>query len=222
MVLARETRLSRAFGLGLTAGIVYFAGTLYWLTHVMVVYGGLPFWLAAPVNAAFVAYLALFPALFAAIVCRLALAHGPAGLLAAPLVWISTELGRTYLFTGFPWSLLGYSQATTLPIAQFASLFGVYGVSALVVSANAAAASVVLRATAGTNRSVIRSVSIPSAAIVAGLLGRRRLGAGCAHRPLNGPNPGTRPRRRRSGQASIRWQSSIRGRRWASSMSMCR
>ena len=27
-------------------------------------------------------------------------------------VWVATELGRTYLFTGFPWVLLGYSQAT--------------------------------------------------------------------------------------------------------------
>ena len=55
-------------------------------------------------------------------------------LLAAPLVWVATELGRTHLFTGFPWVLLGYSQATVLPIAQLASVFGVYGVSALVAA----------------------------------------------------------------------------------------
>ena len=51
---------------------------------------------------------------------------------------MATELGRTYLFTGFPWVLLGYSQASVLPIAQLASLFGVYGVSALVAAASAA------------------------------------------------------------------------------------
>jgi apolipoprotein N-acyltransferase len=38
--------------------------------------------------------------------------------------------------------LLGYSQATTLPIAQLASVAGVYGVSALVASVSAAAAFV--------------------------------------------------------------------------------
>jgi apolipoprotein N-acyltransferase len=43
-------------------------------------------------------------------------------------------LGRAYLFTGFPWVLLGYSQATVLPVAQLASVFGVYGLSALVPS----------------------------------------------------------------------------------------
>ena len=60
--------------------------------------------------------------------------------MAAPLVWVATELGRTYIFTGFPWVLLGYSQATVLPIAQLASLFGVYGVSMLVAAVSAALA----------------------------------------------------------------------------------
>jgi apolipoprotein N-acyltransferase len=47
------------------------------------------------------------------------------------------ELGRTRILTGFPWVLLGYSQTTVLPIAQFASIFGVYGVSMLVASVSA-------------------------------------------------------------------------------------
>ena len=39
-------------------------------------------------------------------------------------------MGRTYVLDGFPWELLGYSQATVLPIAQIASVVGVYGLSA--------------------------------------------------------------------------------------------
>ena len=35
------------------------------------------------------------------------------------------------MWDGFPWALLGYSQVTMLPIAQIASLVGVYGLSAL-------------------------------------------------------------------------------------------
>ena len=65
--------------------------------------------------------------------------------MAAPLVWVATELGRTHIFTGFPWVLLGYSQTTVLPIAQFASLFGVYGVSMLVASVSAAVAIAMFR-----------------------------------------------------------------------------
>jgi len=91
------------------------------------------------VNAALIAYLALFPAIFAAIVGRLTSTYGWLGLAASPVVWVATELGRTHLLTGFPWVLLGYSQTTVLPIAQLASLFGVYGVSGLVASVSAAA-----------------------------------------------------------------------------------
>jgi apolipoprotein N-acyltransferase len=135
--------LRRAFTLGLVTGVVYFTGTLYWITRVMVMYGDLAPWVAALVNAALILYLALFPATFALLVRRIVAAHGPAGLMAAPIVWVATELGRTHVFTGFPWVLLGYSQTSVLPIAQLASLFGVYGVSMLVASVNAAVAMTV-------------------------------------------------------------------------------
>jgi apolipoprotein N-acyltransferase len=136
----------RAFALGLVTGAVHFAGSLYWITHVMIVYGGLQPVVAALVNAALVAYLALFPAVFALIVNRVVHAYGPRTLLVAPLVWVATELGRTHLFTGFPWVLLGYSQVAVAPVAQLAAVCGVYGVSALVALVSAAAAAVAVRA----------------------------------------------------------------------------
>ena len=142
LVTLRRGSLVRAFGLGLTTGAVYFAGTVYWITNVMALYGNLPTWVAILVNAALVAYMALFPALFAVIVRRYVMAFGPPALGAAPLVWVATELGRTYFFTGFPWVLLGYSQASVLPIAQLASILGVYGVSGLVAGVSAGMAIV--------------------------------------------------------------------------------
>ncbi len=144
--------LTRAFALGLTTGVVFFTGTLYWITLVMAAYGPMQMWVAALVNGLLIAYLALFPAIFAVVVRRLVVARGPAVLMAAPLVWVATELGRTHLFTGFPWVVLGYSQATVLPVAQLASLFGVYGVSALVAGVSAAAAAVVTSAPEGGRR----------------------------------------------------------------------
>jgi apolipoprotein N-acyltransferase len=134
-----------AFTLGLITGIVSFTGTLYWITHVMAVYGGLSQWVAILINALLIAYLALFPAAFAVIVRRSIISYGPPALMAAPVVWIATELGRTYLLTGFPWVLLGYSQASVLPIAQLASLFGVYGVSMLVAAVSASLALFAVR-----------------------------------------------------------------------------
>ena len=140
LVALQDTTPRRAFALGLLAGAVYFTGTLYWITRVMVRYGDLQTWVAMLVNGALIAYLAFFPALFAFVVRRITIAYGPQALAAAPIVWVATELGRNYPFGGFPWVLLGYSQVTVLPIAQVASVFGVYGVSMLVASVSTALA----------------------------------------------------------------------------------
>jgi apolipoprotein N-acyltransferase len=131
----------RAFTLGLVSGIIYFTGTLYWITRVMAMYGEMAFWVAVLINALLVLYQAAYVAIFALIVRRLVMAYGPSALMAAPLAWVTIELGRTRILTGFPWVLLGYSQTSVLPIAQLASLFGVYGVSLLVASVSAALAT---------------------------------------------------------------------------------
>jgi apolipoprotein N-acyltransferase len=132
--------VGRAFVLGLVSGVVFFVGTLYWITGVMVVYGGLNVVSAVLANAALIAFLALFPATFALVMSQLRRASDQRALLIAPFVWVATELGRTHVFGGFPWVLLGYSQVSVLPVVQFASIVGVYGVSALVASVGAALA----------------------------------------------------------------------------------
>jgi len=139
-LIHRRQPSRRAFTLGLAAGIVYFSGTLYWLVETMTTFGGLPPWQAVFAAAILIVYLSLFPALFALILARLTRAFGPRALALAPFVWVATEMGRTYILDGFPWELLGYSQATVLPIAQLASVVGVYGLSAFVVMVSAAAA----------------------------------------------------------------------------------
>jgi apolipoprotein N-acyltransferase len=133
-------RVHTPFGLGLITGAVYFAGTLYWLVQTMTTFGGLATPMAAFAAGVLVAYLSLFPAFFAWIQARLFRAFGTTALLLAPFVWVATEMGRTYIWDGFPWELLGYSQVTVLPIAQLASVIGVYGVSAFVAMVSAAAA----------------------------------------------------------------------------------
>jgi apolipoprotein N-acyltransferase len=138
----------RPLALGFLTGVIYFTGTLYWITRVMAVYGGLQVWVSILINVALIAYLAVFPALFALIVRQLMLAHGRAAILASPLVWVASEVARGY-FSGFPWGLLGYSQIRVLPIAQLASVGGVYGVSLLVAAVSAA---VVFAASAPSRR----------------------------------------------------------------------
>lgn len=108
----------------------------------MTTFGGLSKPLAVLAAALLVAYLALFPGIFALVQWRLGRAFGPVALLLSPAVWVATEMGRTYIWDGFPWELLGYSQAAVLPVAQLASVAGVYGLSALVAGVSAACAFV--------------------------------------------------------------------------------
>jgi apolipoprotein N-acyltransferase len=144
VVSASRQGARRVFLLGLLSGGVYFAATLYWLVETMTTFGGLATAAAVFAAGVLVAYLALFPAAFAIILARFHRALGLRALALVPPVWVTTELGRQYVWDGFPWALLGYSQVTTLPVAQVASLAGVYGLSALLALTSAAAASVVL------------------------------------------------------------------------------
>ncbi len=120
-------------------GSLYFAGTLYWIPHTLTTYGDQAGPVAVVVTILLIAYLALFPGAFAATLVVLRRAFGIRALLIAPAVWVTSELGRMYFLSGFPWELLGYSQTHVLPVAQLASLAGVHGVSAFVVLVNAAA-----------------------------------------------------------------------------------
>lgn len=136
LICVRVFSLSYSFFLGFVAGGVHFVSMLYWIPNVMVEFGGLIPAVSLSLYLLFISYLALFPALFSVGVVIVLRRFGLIGLLYAPALWVTTELGRLHLFTGFPWELLGYSQTSVLPVAQLASLFGVLGVSALIVLVN--------------------------------------------------------------------------------------
>ena len=57
--------LRRAFWLGLMTGLVYFAGTVYWTSSVLAVFGGMPMILAVVAMLLLAAYLAIYPAVTA-------------------------------------------------------------------------------------------------------------------------------------------------------------
>ena len=134
----------RALGLGWTTGAVYFGGTLYWVVGVMQTFGNLALPVAFLVGVLLAAYLAIYPAIFAWLLRQSLRRLGLAGVWLAPLLWVTTEWGRSMVVIGFPWALVGSSQATVLPVAQFSSVAGVYGLSCLVVLVGTAAAVVTL------------------------------------------------------------------------------
>ena len=165
-------RRGRAFLLGFVAGLGYFGGTVYWTGTVVSQFGGLSWPIGIVVAALLVAYLSLFPALFTLCLGWLGAKYGRRAILLAPAVWVTTELGRTYFWSGFPWLLLGYSQTTVLPIAQFASVVGVFGMSALVALVSTALAYFVV----SRSRGAFLTIGVTAAVLIGiAVWGSRRL-----------------------------------------------
>jgi apolipoprotein N-acyltransferase len=127
----------RGFLLGLIAGGVHFAGTVYWTSVTVSTFGGLHWAVAVPVTGILVLYMALFMALASTAAAILIRHLGTPGLMLAPAAFVATEYLRGHLFGGFPWIPFGNAVVRLLPIAQLASLVGVYGLSWLLATLNA-------------------------------------------------------------------------------------
>ncbi|MEO9135375.1 MAG: apolipoprotein N-acyltransferase [Casimicrobiaceae bacterium] len=109
-----------AFGVGL------FGAGASWLTIALVTFGGMPLWLALVAIAILVAYLALWPAAAGFLAARFAPPESWARLMIAAGAFTATEWIRSYLFTGFPWLALGYSQVPDGLVRGYAPVGGVY------------------------------------------------------------------------------------------------
>ena len=165
----------RAFGLGLVAGLVYFIGTVYWTGAVVKTFGGLATPVALLAMLLLAAYMALYPALTAVVTARMVRYGGAAGLFVAPFTWVGAELVRGYAFGGFPWVPLGNSQVTVLPVAQLASVFGVYGLSTLVGGVNALLAYALVSNGAARRAAAAAAIGLP---LVVAAGGTVRIAAG--------------------------------------------
>jgi len=150
--VALGKRGGEAFRIGYVAGLAHYLASLYWLLNIPVAWFPILGWLALA------AFLALFPATWVWLTLRLAPgAEGPGARVEAPwlgvmreiygqswsrrmswtvlsaAIWVGLEIVLTYIFGGFPWNLLADSQYRIVPLIQFASFTGVYGVSFLIV-----------------------------------------------------------------------------------------
>jgi apolipoprotein N-acyltransferase len=121
----------QGFLLGYVSGIIWYAGTCYWVYHTMHLYGGLGTPAAAGILALFCLYLGLYEALFGLFVALLA-GGKPGGsrraLFLSPFVWVALEFARTRV-SGFPWDLLGTAQVNNISLNRLATITGVYGLS---------------------------------------------------------------------------------------------
>jgi apolipoprotein N-acyltransferase len=132
----RDLSPKAGFRIGFIAGLAHYLSLLYWLVPVMRTYGYLPWYLAVSILFLFATVLALFMAGFAGALTGLK--RKPAWCLTAvPLLWVSLEYVRSFIFSGFPWELVGYSQFRRLQLIQISDIVGVYGLSFLIGLSNA-------------------------------------------------------------------------------------
>jgi apolipoprotein N-acyltransferase len=135
----------QAFLLAYTSGILWYAGTCYWIYDTMHQYGGLSQPLALLALFLFCLYLGLYHGLFGLL---LSFSAGPGrdhrrALVAAPFLWVAVELARARI-TGFPWNLLGTAQVDNISLARITTLTGVYGISFEIMLVNVAVAAAFL------------------------------------------------------------------------------
>ncbi len=110
------------FGLGL------FGFGIYWIFISLHDYGNAPAPFAALATLLVVLFMALYPAVVGWLLTRWGPAPGPRRwLLVFPALWALLDWVRSWLFSGFPWLALGYSQ-TDAPLGQLAPYVGVFGV----------------------------------------------------------------------------------------------
>lgn len=114
---------------GFLFGLGYFGSGVSWVYISLHTYGAMPLPLALLATSLFCAFLALFPAAVGGLQHGLRNAGVWRWLLAIPALWVLGEWVRGWIFTGFPWQAIGYSQVPASPLAGFAPLLGVYGVS---------------------------------------------------------------------------------------------
>jgi apolipoprotein N-acyltransferase len=144
-VRLRAASPGEAFLLAYVCGILWYAGTCYWIYDTMHQYGGLNPAAALLALFLFCLYLGLYHGLYGLL---LSLLVGPAqdnrrALVAAPFLWVTVELARTRV-TGFPWNLLGIAQVDNVALCRIADRTGVYGISFEIMLVNVALAAAFL------------------------------------------------------------------------------
>jgi apolipoprotein N-acyltransferase len=162
--------VKKSFRIGFIAGLIHYFSLLYWIVPVMRTYGYLPLTLSIAILFLFAAVLALFTAVFCMAVA--AIGRSPARcLITIPFIWVALEYIRTYIFTGFPWALLGHSPYLRLQLIQIADLFGAYGVSFLIVLGNTAFFLALTLITRQTWQNTPVSKRLPAVAVIFFVLG---------------------------------------------------
>jgi len=129
LILETATSRKQAFWFGWWFGFGHFLAGFYWISNSLLVDADKFAWLipfaAGGIPSVLAIYIGLAALFFHIITTRYQFPQ-LAKIIIFINLWLLTEFARNYLFTGFPWNLVGYSLLFNLPLAQIASLGGVF------------------------------------------------------------------------------------------------
>lgn len=144
LLLRRTESPKQSFLLGYFYGLGLFGAGVSWIYVSLHDFGGMPMPAAVFATAAYCAFLALFPATAGWIGSRFEHLR----IYAMPFAWVLLEWVLNWIFTGFPWMTVGYSQVPYSPLAGLAPVAGVFGISL----AAAVSAALIAGLLSGANR----------------------------------------------------------------------
>lgn len=127
-----ETTKQAAFT-GFMYGLGLFGTGTYWIYISLHTYGNMPTIMAGLSTFTLAAFLSLFTAAVGALSKRISNHKKHVFLIAAAVLWGLADWVRSWIFTGFPWLTMGYSQLPHSPISGYIPLFGVYAASVITV-----------------------------------------------------------------------------------------
>lgn len=141
IALSREdVTAKKAFWLFWWAGFLANIGKQYWLVYTMNHYGYIPLPLAVIVLVLMNGVIGWFWGCVGAGVFSLRKKLALPLIVLIPTGWVVQEWALTWVFSGFPWELVGNALVNhLLVLAQFGDVFGVYGLSFWVMTGNVAA-----------------------------------------------------------------------------------
>jgi apolipoprotein N-acyltransferase len=172
MLAALGARTREAALFGFINGALFYPLSLPWIATVMKQYGSNISWFAAAGILALMTLAgALFPLVFAVLVCRVGKKSIPVACAMAPFLWVVLEFARANLpIIGFPWNLLGYAASGNLAFVQLTAITGIFGLSLLVAAFNAAVVWSIASPSKNSRRIII---GVAIVLIVIGTIGPR-------------------------------------------------
>ena len=123
------TRPRHAAAIGFAFGLGLFLAGVSWVYVSLHDFGAMPAPLAAVLTLLFCCILAAYPAAIGYAYAALGTRSAYSTLLVLPALWALADWVRGWLFTGFPWLSFGYAQIPASPLAGYAPVTGIYGLT---------------------------------------------------------------------------------------------